>query len=63
MGSTPQLCDYGIAHGLGEAANSELADREEQMLIARFGDQYRNYMARTGQFIPRILVRKEAKSE
>ncbi len=26
--------------------------KEEQMLIERFGDQYRDYMSRTGRFIP-----------
>jgi protein-S-isoprenylcysteine O-methyltransferase Ste14 len=28
--------------------------KEEQMLIERFGQEYRDYMARTGRFIPRI---------
>lgn len=28
--------------------------KEEQMLIERFGEQYRDYMARTGRFFPRI---------
>lgn len=28
--------------------------KEEQMLIARFGDEYRTYMERTGRFFPRI---------
>jgi protein-S-isoprenylcysteine O-methyltransferase Ste14 len=28
--------------------------KEEQMLIKRFGQQYRDYMAKTGRFIPRI---------
>ena len=28
--------------------------KEEQMLIERFGQQYRDYMARTGRFIPRM---------
>jgi protein-S-isoprenylcysteine O-methyltransferase Ste14 len=27
--------------------------REEAMLIVRFGQQYRDYMARTGRFVPR----------
>ncbi len=28
--------------------------KEEQMLIERFGQEYRDYMAKTGRFIPRI---------
>jgi protein-S-isoprenylcysteine O-methyltransferase Ste14 len=28
--------------------------KEEQMLIERFGDQYRDYMATTGRFFPRL---------
>lgn len=28
--------------------------KEEQMLIDRFGQQYRDYMAKTGRFIPKI---------
>lgn len=28
--------------------------KEEQMLIDRFGQQYRDYMARTGRFFPRM---------
>ena len=28
--------------------------REEQYLIARFGDRYRDYMKRVGRFVPRI---------
>jgi protein-S-isoprenylcysteine O-methyltransferase Ste14 len=28
--------------------------REEQHLVARFGDQYRDYMSRVGRFLPRI---------
>jgi protein-S-isoprenylcysteine O-methyltransferase Ste14 len=28
--------------------------REEQHLIARFGDQYRDYMTRVGRFFPRL---------
>jgi len=57
-----------IAHGIRDAADSELDDRympsvrpvllavrtpkEEQMLIERFGQQYREDMARTGRFFP-----------
>jgi len=29
--------------------------QEEAMLIERFGQQYRDYMARTGRFIPRSV--------
>jgi protein-S-isoprenylcysteine O-methyltransferase Ste14 len=28
--------------------------KEEAHLIARFGDQYRDYMLRTGKFLPKI---------
>jgi len=28
--------------------------KEERMLIERFGQQYRDYMAKTGRFIPRV---------
>lgn len=28
--------------------------KEEQMLIARFGQEYRDYIARTGRFFPRL---------
>lgn len=28
--------------------------KEEQMLVARFGQSYRDYMARTGRFVPRL---------
>ena len=28
--------------------------KEEQNLIAKFGDDYRNYMQRTGRFVPRL---------
>jgi len=30
------------------------ADREEANLVARFGDGYREYMRRTGRFLPRL---------
>jgi protein-S-isoprenylcysteine O-methyltransferase Ste14 len=32
--------------------------KEEQMLVARFGDDYRQYMARTGRFFPRRSSRR-----
>jgi protein-S-isoprenylcysteine O-methyltransferase Ste14 len=31
-----------------------LVASEEDLMRARFGDQYRDYAARTGRFIPRI---------
>lgn len=37
--------------------------KEEQMLIDRFGQQYRDYMAKTGRFFPRIAANKEANEE
>lgn len=30
---------------------------EEEKLVARFGDDYRTYMRRTGRFVPRLLSR------
>lgn len=29
-------------------------DREEENLVARFGDEYREYMARTGRYLPKL---------
>lgn len=29
-------------------------DKEEERLVARFGDSYRGYMARTGRFLPKL---------
>jgi len=34
--------------------------KEEKMLIARFGDEYREYMKRTPRFIPKVGFRKNA---
>ncbi len=34
-----------------------LAQDEERRMVARFGDQYRDYMERTGRFVPRPLGR------
>jgi len=31
--------------------------KEEQRLIDKFGQQYRDYMAKTGRFVPRLFVR------
>jgi protein-S-isoprenylcysteine O-methyltransferase Ste14 len=31
--------------------------KEEEMLMERFGQQYRDYMATTGRFVPRIIRR------
>jgi protein-S-isoprenylcysteine O-methyltransferase Ste14 len=31
---------------------------EERMLVARFGDDYRSYMARTDRFLPRMRARR-----
>ena len=33
---------------------------EEELLIERFGDAYRNYMERTGRFLPRIVASRRA---
>jgi len=31
-----------------------IVDHEEEMLLERFGDEYRSYMERTGRFLPRL---------
>jgi protein-S-isoprenylcysteine O-methyltransferase Ste14 len=31
-----------------------VSKKEEQMLLDRFGDEYRDYMKRTGRFFPRL---------
>lgn len=33
--------------------------KEEENLIARFGDEYRDYARRTGRFVPRISERRQ----
>jgi protein-S-isoprenylcysteine O-methyltransferase Ste14 len=33
-------------------------DREEERLLARFGDPYREYRSRTGRFVPRLRPKK-----
>ena len=43
------------AGGLGFLLLVIRTTREEEHLIARFGDAYRKYMKRTGRFLPRIL--------
>jgi protein-S-isoprenylcysteine O-methyltransferase Ste14 len=43
----------------GLVALSALAARtplEEQMLIEKFGDQYRNYIKRTGRYLPKLTA-------
>ncbi len=36
------------------------ARREEERLVARFGDSYREYAARTGMLVPRLSLRRSA---
>lgn len=38
-----------------------LVDVEEELLVSRFGEEYRNYMDRTGRFIPRIFMRRDTR--
>jgi protein-S-isoprenylcysteine O-methyltransferase Ste14 len=40
-----------------------ISKQEEQMLITEFGDQYRDYMNRTGRFLPRIRQPTKPKEE
>ena len=35
-------------------------DREEAMLVGRFGEMYRTYMRRTGRFLPPVRLSREA---
>lgn len=30
-------------------------EREERVMIEKFGDAYRDYMKRTGRFLPRVI--------
>lgn len=39
-----------------------ISKREEQMLITQFGDQYRDYMQRTGRFLPPLRHHKQNKN-
>jgi protein-S-isoprenylcysteine O-methyltransferase Ste14 len=36
------------------ASMNWLVDKEEEMMLERFGDKYRAYMKRTGRFLPRL---------
>ena len=72
LGAAPVLRDDRRPRLGGDATGSELADRghwlfglgtardstekEEAMLIDRFGDRYREYMEKTGRFFPRCFV-------
>jgi protein-S-isoprenylcysteine O-methyltransferase Ste14 len=38
-----------------------LVDVEEELLVSRFGEEYRNYMDRTGRFTPRIFMRENTR--
>jgi protein-S-isoprenylcysteine O-methyltransferase Ste14 len=46
-----------ITGGLAFALLVVRTAREEDKLIERFGDEYRQYMQKTGRFIPRIRTR------
>ena len=36
---------------------------EEQVLVAKFGDEYRAYMKRTGGLVPSVAVRRHSSNE
>jgi len=38
-----------------------LVDVEEELLVSRFGEEYRNYMSTAGRFTPRIFSRKDTR--
>ena len=44
-----------VSGGLVVVLQAIRSRKEEQNLIARFGDDYRKYMARTGRFVPRLF--------
>jgi len=44
------------AMGLGIIFLYGRVKKEEAMMIDRFGDEYRNYMKRTGRFLPRLKI-------
>jgi protein-S-isoprenylcysteine O-methyltransferase Ste14 len=46
---------FGAVMLLGAVPLFARTRQEEAMLIARFGDQYREYMKRTGRFLPRLV--------
>jgi len=45
---------FFVAGGLMFLLLAIRTGKEEENLIARFGDDYRNYMQRTGRFLPRL---------
>jgi len=61
MGSVTLLAAnwlIGLASLLVLALLAVRTPKEEQRLIDKFGQQYRDYMAKTGRFFPRLFVRK-----
>jgi len=46
-----------LTGGLGFVLMIVRTRREEEKLLARFGDAYRAYMEQTGRFLPRFLAR------
>ena len=40
-----------------------LVPKEEQALVAKFGDEYRAYINRTGGLVPRVSVRRHSSTE
>ena len=50
----------GIGSALVLALLAIRTPKEEQMLVARFGPAYQDYMARTGRFFPRLFKKPAA---
>jgi protein-S-isoprenylcysteine O-methyltransferase Ste14 len=49
-----------VSGGLAILLMAIRSRKEEENLIARFGDDYRRYRERTGRFVPRLSRRSDS---